>query len=178
MKKMSKLIISLLLSFSLFIPIPSYAMTNQDDISYFDVYDEDNVKYTAYVIDGSLVIKEIQYIRMGGGLGKCPSTTKTFRVKMTRAEAIKSRNALEQGLEYWEALNFISGLTKFTAPISLASTLIHAGLSRSSYLSQLRKFIDSGKSSATFVFKTRCADNVIQGEPTYDYRVTSAWVEY
>lgn len=131
--------------------------------------------------NGELYIKDNSIspiYRIGGGIGRCTQSSKTFYRTMTRSQAKAALKAIQLGEGSVKSIGTL--LASIGGAWGLAASLVLNYIGgEDTYVRYLKNFIESGKSTARFVFKTHCVNRgYMYGEPMYDYQVDSISISY
>lgn len=176
MKKVIVCILSFTLLFSLSTPLIVSASTSNTCSS------EETVLNDNYYIteqNGTLIIRPSTSFRMGGGIGRCTVKNKTFSYSMTRSQAKAALRVTQIGEGSVKSLGTLLS-TIVPGGVGLATSLVLNFIGGDTiYVSNLKTFINSGKSTAYFKFKTHCENRgYMYGDPMYDYVVDSVSMTY
>lgn len=176
MKKIISCILSFALLFSLSAPLIVSASTS-DTCSSAETVIYDNYYITEQ--DGSLIIRPSISFRMGGGIGRCKVKNKTFSYSMTQSQAKAALHAIQIGEGAVRSLGTLLGAI-ITVKLGIAIGVIMNFIGGDSiYVSNLKTFVNSEKSTAYFKFKTHCENRGhMHGEPMYDYVIDSVSMTY
>jgi hypothetical protein len=176
MKKLITCILSLALLFSLSTPLITHASAS-DTCSSEEIAINDNYYITEE--NGTLIIKPSTSFRMGGGIGRCTVKNKTFSYSMTRSQAKAALKVTQIGEGSVKSLGTLLS-TIVPGGIGIAIDLILNYIGGDTvYVSNLKTFINSGKSTAYFKFKTHCENRgYMYGDPMYDYVIDSVSMTY
>lgn len=176
MKKIISCILSFALLFSLSTPLSVSASTS-DTCSSAETVIDDNYYITEQ--DGTLVIRPSISFYMGSGIGRCKVKNKTFSYSMTQSQAKAALKAIQVGEGAVKSLGtLLTAIVPGGVGIAISVILNFMG-GDSAYVSNLKTFINSGKSTAYFKFKTHCENRgYMHGEPMYDYVIDSVSMTY
>lgn len=179
MKKMIAILLSFVLMFSVSIPVSANGSNT------CSVVEEDMTTGAYYLLEenGELYIIPSIETRMGGGIGRCTVQNKTFSYSMNRSQARAALDAISLGEGCVKSLGTllsaaIPGDVGATIGLSVSVILNFLG-GESAYVSALKTFLNSGKSTAYFKFKTHCVNRgYMYGDPMYDYEVDSVSITF
>lgn len=142
--------------------------------------DSDAYNFTLFTDGDHLYIHQGSPVqsRMGGGIGRCKQTYKTFYRSFSREQAQAALDAEELGQGYVKALGKL--LTWAGGDIGeIVDEVFGYFGGDDAFVSQLKEFLASGKSTASFIFKTRCVNRGhMYGDPMYDYAVEDVSMSY
>lgn len=142
--------------------------------------DCDSSNFTLIYDNGNLYINRVSTVqsRMGGGIGRCSQTYKTFYKSFSREQAQAALDAEELGQGYVKALGKLLTWAGGDIGAIIDEVFGYFG-GDDSFVSQLKEFLTSGKSTASFIFKTRCVNRGhMYGDPMYDYEVEDVSMSY
>lgn len=173
MKKICVSILSFLLIFSMCGLLTSYAKDNETS-------DETVINGNYYISEqNGVIVKSAFSFRMGGGIGRCTKKNKTFSYVVTRSQAEAALKAIQLGEGSARTLaKLLYRIMPEGVKIAVDIVLEYVG-GEFVYESNLKTFVNSGKSKAYFKFKTHC-ENVgyMYGDPMYDYVIDSVSMTY
>lgn len=136
-------------------------------------------QYYLFVEDGNLYITSAIQTQMGSGIGHCSVKNKTFKYSMTKKQAQAALKAINAGDGAVKTLGTLLS-TIVPGGVGLATSIVMNFLGgEDAYVRQMNNFVNSGKQTATFTFKTHCVERGNSyGEPMYDYVVDSVQMSY
>lgn len=146
--------------------------------------DPDAYNFTLFTDGDHLYIHQGSSIqsRIGGGIGRCKQTYKTFYQTFNREQAKAALHAEQIGGGAVRVLKYLIGKAakeRFGKIGTVADLILQHLGGKSELTKDLEVFIDSGKPSAHFVFKTRCMNRGhMYGDPMYDYAIESITMSY